>query len=120
MPAGTLVETGITVNNLFEFYLVSHAGIQGTSRPTKYVVMWDDNSIPSADIHEMTYQVIDLIKSFHIKSPFQLCHTQSRCTRSVSIPSPVYYAKLVAQRAKILMADENFDMERFRLCVSWF
>ncbi|CAB03400.2 Protein argonaute-2 [Caenorhabditis elegans] len=101
VPAGTLVETGITVNNLFEFYLVSHAGIQGTSRPTKYVVMWDDNSIPSADIHEMTYQ---------------LCHTQSRCTRSVSIPSPVYYAKLVAQRAKILMADENFDMERFRLC----
>ncbi|CAL2030811.1 unnamed protein product [Caenorhabditis brenneri] len=99
VPAGTLVETGITVNNLFEFYLVSHAGIQGTSRPTKYVVMWDDNRMPPDEIHEMTYQ---------------LCHTQSRCTRSVSIPSPVYYAKLVAQRAKILMADEKFDVELFR------
>lgn len=99
VPAGTLVETGITVNNLFEFYLVSHAGIQGTSRPTKYVVMWDDNQMPPEEIHEMTYQ---------------LCHTQSRCTRSVSIPSPVYYAKLVAQRAKILMADEKFDVELFR------
>ncbi|UMM11875.1 hypothetical protein L5515_000931 [Caenorhabditis briggsae] len=99
VPAGTLVETGITVNNHFEFYLVSHAGIQGTSRPTKYVVMWDDNNIPSYEIHEMTYQ---------------LCHTQSRCTRSVSIPSPVYYAKLVAQRAKILLADKNFDLQSFR------
>ncbi|CAI2314807.1 unnamed protein product [Caenorhabditis sp. 36 PRJEB53466] len=99
VPAGTIVETGITVNNLFEFYLVSHAGIQGTSRPTKYVVMWDDNQMPPEDVHDMTYQ---------------LCHTQSRCTRSVSIPSPVYYAKLVAQRAKILMAQENFSLENFR------
>uniref|UniRef100_A0A1I7TQZ5 Piwi domain-containing protein n=1 Tax=Caenorhabditis tropicalis TaxID=1561998 RepID=A0A1I7TQZ5_9PELO len=99
VPAGTLVETGVTVNNLFEFFLVSHAGIQGTSRPTRYIVMWDDNQMPPEEIHEMTYQ---------------LCHTQSRCTRSVSIPSPVYYAKLVAQRAKILMADENFDIDRFR------
>uniref|UniRef100_A0A8R1DSF6 Uncharacterized protein n=1 Tax=Caenorhabditis japonica TaxID=281687 RepID=A0A8R1DSF6_CAEJA len=99
VPAGTLVETGITVNNLFEFYLVSHAGIQGTSRPTKYVVMWDDNKMASDEIHQMTYQ---------------LCHTQSRCTRSVSIPSPVYYAKLVAQRAKILMTEEDFDFATFR------
>ncbi|EFO90717.1 hypothetical protein CRE_08229 [Caenorhabditis remanei] len=98
VPAGTLVETGITVNNAFEFYLVSHAGIQGTSRPTKYVVMWDDNQFPPYEVHEMTYQ---------------LCHTQSRCTRSVSIPSPVYYAKLVAQRAKILLADEKFDSQLF-------
>ncbi|CAI5438262.1 unnamed protein product [Caenorhabditis angaria] len=99
VPAGTLVETGITVNSHFEFYLVSHAGIQGTSRPTKYTVMWDDNELTGEQVHELTYQ---------------LCHTQSRCTRSVSIPSPVYYARLVAQRAKILMTDESFDFENYR------
>ena len=29
-----------------------------------------------------------------------MCHTYGRCTRSVSIPAPVYYADLVATRAR--------------------
>ena len=29
---------------------------------------------------------------------YQLCHTYVRCTRSVSIPAPAYYAHLVAFR----------------------
>ncbi|CAB3408492.1 unnamed protein product [Caenorhabditis bovis] len=94
VPAGTIVESGITVNNLFEFFLVSHAGIQGTSCPTRYQILWDDNKMSADQIQEMTYQ---------------LCHAQSRCTRSVSIPSPVYYARSAAQRAKIWMSDDKFD-----------
>ena len=31
---------------------------------------------------------------------YQLCHTYVRCTRSVSIPAPAYYAHLVAFRAR--------------------
>ena len=31
---------------------------------------------------------------------YQLCHTYVRCTRSVSIPAPAYYAHLVAFRYK--------------------
>ncbi len=31
---------------------------------------------------------------------YQLCHMYGRCPRSVSIPAPVYYADLVATRAR--------------------
>ncbi|KAI3389203.1 hypothetical protein SNEBB_004862 [Seison nebaliae] len=31
---------------------------------------------------------------------FDLCHLYARCTRSVSIPAPVYYAHLAAYRAR--------------------
>jgi len=31
---------------------------------------------------------------------YQLCHLYGRCPRSVSIPAPVYYAHLVAARAR--------------------
>ncbi|KAK6040351.1 hypothetical protein COOONC_22144 [Cooperia oncophora] len=31
---------------------------------------------------------------------YGMCHTYGRCARSVSIPAPVYYADLVATRAR--------------------
>jgi eukaryotic translation initiation factor 2C len=50
IPAGTTVDVGITHPTEFDFYLCSHAGIQGTSRPSHYHVLWDDNQF-SAGIH---------------------------------------------------------------------
>ena len=38
IPAGTIVDSVITHPTEFDFYLCSHAGIQGTSRPTHYHV----------------------------------------------------------------------------------
>ena len=32
---------------------------------------------------------------------YYLCHLYQRCTKSVSIPAPVYYADLAAYRAKV-------------------
>lgn len=43
IPAGTTVDIGITHPTEFDFYLCSHQGIQGTSRPSHYHVLWDDN-----------------------------------------------------------------------------
>ena len=36
---------------------------------------------------------------------YQLCHTYVRCTRSVSIPAPAYYAHLVAFRWVVYILD---------------
>ncbi|MPC14127.1 Protein argonaute-2 [Portunus trituberculatus] len=56
-------------------------GIIGTSRPTHYHVLWDDSDLPMELLQNLTYA---------------MCHLYSRCTRSVSIPTPAYYAHLVA------------------------
>ena len=34
----------------FDFYLCSHQGIQGTSRPSHYHVLWDDNRLDFKEI----------------------------------------------------------------------
>ncbi len=39
IPPGTTVDTGITHPTEFDFYLCSHAGIQGTSRPSHYHIV---------------------------------------------------------------------------------
>lgn len=38
-----------------------------------------------------------------------MCHTYVRCTRSVSIPAPAYYAHLVAFRARYHLVDREHD-----------
>jgi len=94
IPAGTTVDVGITHPTEFDFYLCSHAGIQGTSRPSHYHVLWDDNSFSADELQCLTYQ---------------LCHTYVRCTRSVSIPAPAYYAHLVAFRARYHLVEREPD-----------
>uniref|UniRef100_A0A4W3HCY2 Argonaute RISC component 4 n=1 Tax=Callorhinchus milii TaxID=7868 RepID=A0A4W3HCY2_CALMI len=94
VPAGTTVDSTITHPSEFDFYLCSHAGIQGTSRPSHYHVLWDDNCFSADELQLLTYQ---------------LCHTYVRCTRSVSIPAPAYYARLVAFRARYHLVDKDHD-----------
>nr|AGH30327.1 argonaute-2 [Nilaparvata lugens] len=88
VPAGTIVDTQICHKSETDFYLVSHASIQGTARPTKYHLLWDDNDIDEDDLEELTYS---------------LCHLFTRCTRSVSYPAPTYYAHLAAFRARVYL-----------------
>nr|BAO49750.1 argonaute protein [Lilium longiflorum] len=82
---GTVVDTMICHPTEFDFYLCSHAGIQGTSRPTHYHVLYDENHF-SADALQMLTN--------------NLCYTYARCTRSVSVVPPAYYAHLAAFRAR--------------------
>ena len=79
------MDTDITHPTVSSFYLASHEGIQGTTKPTYYVKLYDDNNL-TADVEQaMTYY---------------LCHLYSRCERSVSYPAPTYYAHLAAFRAR--------------------
>ncbi|CAA6673424.1 unnamed protein product [Spirodela intermedia] len=78
----------------FDFYLCSHAGIQGTSRPAHYHVLWDENKFTADGLQSLTNN---------------LCYTYARCTRSVSIVPPAYYAHLAAFRARFYMEPETSD-----------
>jgi len=91
---GTVVDKDITHPDQFEFFLCSHFGIQGTSRPIRYHVLHDDNNFSADHIQVMTYY---------------LCHLYARCTRTVSIPAPIYYADLACRRARAHLYDKISD-----------
>ncbi|MFH4976680.1 hypothetical protein AB6A40_003389 [Gnathostoma spinigerum] len=85
VPPGTVVDETITSPDLFDFYLCSHFGQIGTSRPAHYTVLYDSWHLSSDQWQQMAYA---------------LCHVYARCNRSVSIPAPVYYAHLACVRAR--------------------
>nr|XP_037289758.1 protein argonaute-2-like [Rhipicephalus microplus] len=85
VPPGTTVENVITHPGHLNFFLCSHQGLIGTSRPAHYHVLCKESAHTLQQLQHLT---------------FDLCHLVARCTRSVSIPSPVYYAHLAAFRAK--------------------
>ncbi|KAJ7481900.1 hypothetical protein FB451DRAFT_1171033 [Mycena latifolia] len=85
-PAGTVVDRDIGHPTEFDFYLQSHAGIKGTSRPAHYSVLYDENNLTADAMQALSYA---------------LCYVYAGSTRSVSIPAPVYYADTVCARAKI-------------------
>ncbi|KAH7681812.1 eukaryotic translation initiation factor 2C protein [Dioscorea alata] len=88
---GTVVDSKICHPTEFDFYLCSHAGIQGTSRPAHYHVLWDENNFTADEMQTLTNN---------------LCYTYARCTRSVSVVPPAYYAHLAAFRARFYMQPE--------------
>jgi hypothetical protein len=92
IPAGTVVDTAVCHPTLFDFFLCSHGGIQGTSRPTHYHVIYDDHKFSPDDMQTLSYN---------------LCYTFGRCTRSVSVVTPAYYAHLVAFRARFHFNDKK-------------
>lgn len=91
--AGTVVDSDVVNPVEFDFYLLSHGGILGTSRPAHYNVLLDENkftyvllssvwAILNADVGPRA----DGLQSLS----YALCHVYARATRSVSIPAPVY------------------------------
>ncbi|KAJ4464674.1 Piwi domain-containing protein [Lentinula edodes] len=76
-----------------DFYLQSHAAIQGTSRSGHYTVIHDEIFDYNAErIQELA---------------FSLCHVYAKATRSVSIPAPIYYADLACSRGSFHYAPNS-------------
>ncbi|KAF5934236.1 hypothetical protein HYC85_030407 [Camellia sinensis] len=78
---GTVVDTHICHPNEFDFYLCSHAGIQGTSRPTHYHVLYDENQFSADALQTLT-----------------------------NMP-PAYYAHLAAFRARYYIEGDTSENE---------
>ncbi|KAG0608690.1 hypothetical protein M758_8G124800 [Ceratodon purpureus] len=86
---GTVVDKDACHPHNYDFFLVSQAGLIGTSRPTHYHVLVNENkNLKPDDIQSLTYN---------------LCHTFGRCTTSISMAAPAAYAHVVATRYRKLV-----------------
>lgn len=93
LPAGLVVDSDVTHPFGFEWFAQSHAGLIGTARPTRYVVLQDENKFLSDAIQKVVNS---------------LCYTFARATRSVSVVTPAYYADILAEKARtLLFADQS-------------
>ena len=84
-PSGTVIDTDIVHPTDFDFYLQSHGGLHGTSRPCHYSILLDENQFTADAVQQLS---------------FSLCHVYARSTCAVSFPSPIYYADVVCSRAR--------------------
>lgn len=50
---GTVVDRGCTMERGFDFFMVAHQGIKGTSRPAHYVVLQDNNGYDANEMQRM-------------------------------------------------------------------
>ncbi|KAI1371293.1 Piwi-domain-containing protein [Hypoxylon crocopeplum] len=82
---GTVVEKDVTHPQHFDFYLCSHAAIQGTARPVHYQVILDEQGVKPNEFMKMIYQ--------H-------CYQYCRSTTPVSLHPAVYYSHLASNRAR--------------------
>ncbi|KAL2868227.1 putative eukaryotic translation initiation factor eIF-2C4 [Aspergillus lucknowensis] len=82
---GTLIEGDVTSPHDWDFLLYSHIALQGTSRPVHYHVILDQIKHRPQELENMIYD--------H-------CYQYMRSTTSVSLFPAVYYAHLVATRAR--------------------
>jgi len=93
--AGLVVDTAIVNPRMFDFHLLSHAGLQGTSRPVYYHVLLNEGRYTADDIQALTYA---------------LCYGYSRCTKSVGCVAPIYYADRVAERVRLYYGGDWDDL----------
>ncbi|KAK4517552.1 uncharacterized protein ATC70_000892 [Mucor velutinosus] len=91
---GLVVDTHIVHPFEFDFYLQAHAAIKGTARATHYYVLFDENQFNANTLQDLT---------------FKLCYSYARSTGPVSLVPAVYYADLVAARARLHRPSEDWS-----------
>ncbi|KAF2220482.1 Piwi domain-containing protein [Elsinoe ampelina] len=82
---GLVVDRGVTDPEVYDFFLQPHAGLQGTVKPARYVVLHDELKMGADGLQRMTHT---------------LCYLFNRATRAVSLCPPAYYADLLCERAR--------------------
>nr|XP_040582342.1 protein argonaute-2-like [Lepeophtheirus salmonis] len=90
---GTLISE-LSSSEYNDFYMVTHKALLGTARPVRYLTIKDENDF----------------KDNMPKFIYQICHLYGRATKSVSIPSPIYYAHLAAARTKVYSDCEEKEL----------
>jgi hypothetical protein len=100
---GTVVDRGVTEARFWDFFIQSHACLQGTARPGHYVVVLDEifrgraTKIP----HQNAADALEDLTH-------NMCHLFGRATKAVSLCPAAYYADLLCTRTRCYLVDQ-FD-----------
>ncbi|PIN22149.1 Translation initiation factor 2C (eIF-2C) [Handroanthus impetiginosus] len=95
VPPGTVVDTKIVHPRNYDFYMCSHAGMIGTSRPAHYHVLLDEIGFSPNDLQNLIHS---------------LSYVNQRSTTAISIVAPVCYAHLAAQQmSQFLKFEDSSD-----------
>jgi hypothetical protein len=92
IPTGTLIDRVITSQDKYDFYLNSASAIQGTSSSTHYIVLYDDTKLSATQIYKLTYH---------------LSFLSYNTTKSIRIPSPLYF---VSRRNQFIIKHLNGEI----------
>lgn len=113
---GTVVDSGVTSPYYFDFLLVSHAGIKGTSKPAHYFVLENEMKFTAEELQ-------NLVSPFHwgLRPPYpkfkqsnvdtnfgktqKICCLYPRADKVVSYASPAYYADRLCERGRVYLED---------------
>ncbi|AQK89302.1 putative argonaute family protein isoform X1 [Zea mays] len=92
VPAGTVVDNKVCHPRNFDFYMCSHAGMIGTTRPTHYHILHDEIGFNPDDLQELVHS---------------LSYVYQRSTTAISVVAPICYAHLAAaQVGQFIKFDE--------------
>jgi len=78
-----VIDHVITTKESNDFYLLSHAPVIGSAKPIHYHIYKNDLGLDTDEIEKLIYD---------------LCHLHPGCTRTVSLPIPLYNAHKLAYR----------------------
>lgn len=99
---GTVVDNGVTQRKYWEFFLAAHSAIQGTVKPTRYVVVLDEifrTRYAQENKHPPGRPAEELETLTH-----QMSYLFGRATRAVGVCTPAYYADILCTRARAYMS----------------
>lgn len=95
LPPGTVVDTNVCHPFAFDFYLQAHQGLQGTARPTHYMVVKDDIGFDADKMQGLCNA---------------LCYSYARACRSVSLIPVAYYSDIIAGKCRdLIYKDDSSD-----------
>ncbi|KAJ0959822.1 hypothetical protein J5N97_000473 [Dioscorea zingiberensis] len=95
--SGTIIDNKVCHPKNNDFYLCSHAGMIGTTRPTHYHVLYDELGFSADDLQELVHSFIICVSIL----------VYQRSTTAISVVAPVCYAHLAAaQMSQFIKFDE--------------
>lgn len=113
VKAGTVIDTEVVHPSFNDLYLVSQAGLLGTSKPTHYTILLDESKFGNDVLEKLTFELAFLMprstRSISIAAPAQSVEARSRRLRLWLTNFYVRFAHMVCERTRKWIG--NMDAE---------